>query len=177
MTRQINLDSVRDTIRTVPDFPKPGILFKDITTILKEPDMLGFIVDSLAERFSGKGINKVVCIESRGFILGGAVAARLGAGFVPIRKPGKLPAPVFSKEYALEYGTDAIEIHQDAIDSTDVVLLHDDLLATGGTALAAIGLLKKFSPRNIFLSFLCELDFLNGRKVLSEFEISTLINL
>lgn len=175
--QEVTLEYVKTAIRTIPDFPKTGIQFKDITTVLKDPAMLSFLVDTISERFIGKGITKVVCIESRGFILGGAVAARIGAGFVPIRKPGKLPAEVYSMEYTLEYGTDSIEIHSDALGPEDIVLIHDDLLATGGTAMAAINLVGKFIPQKIYLSFLCELDFLRGRNILNQYEISTLIHL
>jgi adenine phosphoribosyltransferase len=176
MIQQITLDLIKEQIRNVPDFPKPGIQFKDITTVLKQPELYSFIIDSIAENFSDKGITKVVCIESRGFILGGAIATKIGAGFVPIRKPGKLPAATYKKNYALEYGNDSIEIHKDALDSKDVVLLHDDLLATGGTAKAAIELISTFNPKEIFLSFLCELDFLEGRSNLKKFNIHSLIH-
>jgi adenine phosphoribosyltransferase len=176
MVQEITLDLIREHIRNVPDFPKPGIQFKDITTVLKEPEFFSYIVDTIAARFTGLGISKVVCIESRGFILGGAIAARIGAGFVPIRKPGKLPAETFSKRYDLEYGNDSIEIHKDALTSDDKVLLHDDLLATGGTSHAAIDLIKIFNPKEILLSYLCELDFLRGREVLKEYKIHSLIH-
>jgi adenine phosphoribosyltransferase len=176
MVQEITLDQIREQIRNVPDFPKPGIQFKDITTVLKKPEFFSYIVDTLANRYIGTGISKVVCIESRGFITGGAIAARIGAGFVPIRKPGKLPAATFSKKFALEYGTDSVEIHKDALTSEDIVLLHDDLLATGGTSRAAIDLIKLFDPREISLCFLCELDFLNGREVLKDYKIHSLIH-
>ena len=175
MVQEITLELIKEQIRTVPDFPKPGIQFKDITTVLKEPEMLSYIIDTMAEKYTGRNITKVICIESRGFILGGALAARIGAGFVPIRKPGKLPSAVYSKEYALEYGTDSIEIHSDALMPGETILLHDDLLATGGTASAAIDLLNQFSPSAIYLNFLCELEFLNGRDVLSNYETTSLI--
>jgi adenine phosphoribosyltransferase len=176
MTNEINLEIIKENIRNIPDFPKPGIQFKDITTVLKHPGFFSFIINSLSEIYMNRGITKVVCIESRGFILGGAIAARIGAGFVPIRKPGKLPAASYSKKYALEYGTDILEIHKDAIDTNDVILLHDDLLATGGTAMASVELLRNFGSQKIYLSFLCELDFLQGRKILKEFEVDSLIH-
>ena len=176
MVQEITLDLIRENIRSVPDFPKPGIQFKDITTVLKQPEYFSFIVDTMAARFANSGITKVVCIESRGFFLGGAIAAKIGAGFVPIRKPGKLPAETYSKKYDLEYGTDSIEIHKDALCSEDVVLLHDDLLATGGTSHAALDLIKLFNPKDILLSFLCELDFLNGRQALKDYKIHSLIH-
>jgi len=176
MVQEITLDLIKEQIRNIPDFPKPGIQFKDITTVLKQPELYAFIINSIAAKFSDKGITKVVCIESRGFILGGAIATLIGAGFVPIRKPGKLPAATYKKKYALEYGSDSIEIHQDALSSKDVVLLHDDLLATGGTANAAIALINNFNPKEIFLSFLCELDFLHGRIALGDYKVHSLIH-
>jgi adenine phosphoribosyltransferase len=173
---EITLDLIKTEIRNIPDFPKKGIQFKDITTVLKQPELFSFLIDELTKKYIGRGITKVVCIESRGFILGGAIADRLGAGFVPIRKPGKLPGEVISKEYMLEYGTDRIEIHKDALLSSDVILLHDDLLATGGTARAATELLKCFDPAKIYISFFCELDFLKGREKLKNYEITSLIH-
>jgi len=175
MTQRINLDIIKENIRNVSDFPKPGIQFKDITTVLKNPEYFSYLIEAFTEMYQNKGITKVVCIESRGFILGGAIALKIGAGFVPIRKPGKLPAPSYSKKYALEYGTDTLEIHKDSLIENDIVLLHDDLLATGGTALASIDLLKNFSLQKIYLSFICELDFLHGRDALKGFEVTSLI--
>ncbi len=162
--RNISIEELKNSIRDVPDFPKKGILFKDLTTAFKQPEILQKMADELESHYSGLGINKVVGIESRGFILGSILAYRLKAGFVPIRKPGKLPSEIFSASYDLEYGTDSIEIHQDAIQPTDIILLHDDLLATGGTAQAAIDLLKEFQVKQIYLSFIVELTFLQGRK-------------
>jgi adenine phosphoribosyltransferase len=176
MAREITLDLIKEQIRNVPDFPRPGIQFKDITTILKQPDLYSYVINTISEKFINKGITKVVCIESRGFILGGAIATQIGAGFVPIRKTGKLPAPAYKINYALEYGSDTMEIHKDALSSQDIVLLHDDLLATGGTARAAIELINIFKPAGLFLSFLCELDFLEGRKALKEQSIHSLIH-
>lgn len=162
----------------MPDFPKPGILFYDVTTLFKNPECLQSIIDELYEMYKDKGITKVVGIESRGFILGGALAARLGAGFVMARKPGKLPAETIEETYAKEYGTDTIQIHKDAIDENDVVLLHDDLLATGGTMAAAYRLVKKCGAKNIFVNFVIELKGLNGRNAFTnDVEVTTLLPL
>ena len=158
----MNLEQVAASIRTVPDFPKPGIMFKDITTAMKDAEVLQFIADNLYEYYKDKGITKVVGVESRGFILGSILAYKLGAGFVLLRKPGKLPSETFSIDYDLEYGQDTLEIHKDSIDENDVVLLHDDLLATGGSANAALDLLKNFTHNKVYVSFLIELAFLNG---------------
>lgn len=145
------------TIRVVPDFPVKGIQFFDVTTIFKNPEAFEEVISRICELYKDKGITKVAGIESRGFITGAAVAARLGAGFVPIRKPGKLPAKTVSESYAKEYGSDTIEIHSDAIEPGDVVLIHDDILATGGTAGAAIALVKKFSPAAVYLNFIIDI--------------------
>lgn len=147
-------------IRQVPGFPQPGINFIDITTLLKNPTAFRKVVDNIAGYFQGRGITKVVSLESRGFIIGGALAYQLKAGFVPIRKAGKLPAATISMSYALEYGTDMIQIHQDALKAEDVVLIHDDLLATGGTANAALQLVEKLHVRSVYFSFLCDLEFI-----------------
>ena len=162
-------------IRSVPDYPIEGIVFKDITTLLKEPKAFKSALDDLYLMAKDKGIDKVVGIESRGFIFGGALADRLGAGFVPIRKPGKLPHEKFSEDYTLEYGTDSIEIHSDAIEAGDKILLHDDLLATGGTMEAAAKLMKKFKAEVVQISFLIELTFLNGREKLKDFDVQSLV--
>lgn len=177
MIENITLQDIIHEIRNVPDFPRKGIQFKDITTVLKQADHFSFLVDTISDIYYDKKISKVVCIESRGFILGGAIAAKLGAGFIPIRKPGKLPAETYSVEYSLEYGSDRIEVHKDALDTDDTVLLHDDLLATGGTALAAIQLLSSFQIKKLYMNFLCELDFLKGRQVLKNYDISSIIHL
>ena len=176
MTRELSLDDIKSRIRNIPDFPEPGIQFKDITTALKQPEIFSAVVDLLAAGYTDKHISRVVCVESRGFILGGAIAAKLGAGFVPIRKPGKLPAETISATYKMEYGTNSIEIHKDAIKKDDILLLHDDLLATGGTVRAAVELLKSFNPRKIYICFFCELDFLKGRETLPDFHIRSLIH-
>ena len=162
-------------IRDVPDFPKPGIIFKDITPLLADPAALKEACDRLAEPFAGKGITKVVGIESRGFIFGMPVAERLGAGFVPIRKPGKLPAETVSQSYELEYGTDTIEIHSDAVAENEKVLLVDDLLATGGTMSAAADLVAKLGADVVGIAFVLELCFLSGRDKLQGRDIHTLI--
>jgi adenine phosphoribosyltransferase len=167
----MNIEKLKNAVRNVPDFPTPGIQFKDVTTLFKDAELLKELSDGLYECYKNKGITKVVAIESRGFIMGPLLAERLRAGFVPIRKPGKLPAPVFEEVYTKEYGADAIQIHQDAICSDDIVLLHDDLLATGGTMKAAVNLIRKFNPRQIFISFLIELEKLDGRKSFEKMNI------
>ena len=154
-------------IRHVPDFPKAGILFYDITTLLKDADGFKATIDLLATPYVGQGIGVVVGIESRGFILGGAVAERIGAGFIPIRKPGKLPSKALKETYDLEYGKDALEIHHDAVDRGQRVLIVDDVLATGGTAAAATQLVKKLGGELHGLAFLIELIGLNGRAKLA----------
>ena len=154
---------LKQHIRHVPDFPKPGILFYDITTLLRDAQGYQVTVDRLSAPYLGQQIDAVVGIESRGFILGAAVAQRLGAGFIPIRKPGKLPAKAIRESYDLEYGKDALEIHQDAITRGQRVLVVDDVLATGGTAAAATQLVKKLGGELHGLAFLIELQFLNGK--------------
>lgn len=167
---------LKSYIRTVPDFPKKGIMFRDVTTLLKDSKALNYAVDKLYEISKDKGITKVVGIESRGFILGAALALKLNAGFVPVRKPGKLPAQKLAETYELEYGSDTIEIHKDAIQNGDVVLMHDDLLATGGTMEAACKLVEKLGGKIVQISFLIELSFLNGRDKLTGYEIHSLID-
>ncbi|HSD62304.1 MAG TPA: adenine phosphoribosyltransferase [Ignavibacteriaceae bacterium] len=167
---------IKKYIRTVKDFPKPGIMFRDITTLLKEPAGLKASFDALIKFTKGLKIDKVVGIESRGFMLGAMIAKNLSAGFVPIRKPGKLPAETVKEVYSLEYGTDAIEIHRDAINKGDLVLLHDDLLATGGTARAAINLIEKLGGKVVQVSFIIELGFLNGREKLKGYDVRSLVN-
>jgi len=162
-------------IRNVPDFPKPGILFYDITTLLRDRDGFHHVVEALAEPFTGQGVDLVVGIESRGFILGGAVADALGAGFVPVRKPGKLPARAMRESYALEYGTDALEIHEDAVTPGQRVVIVDDVIATGGTARATASLVRKLGGTVHALAFLVELEFLNGREKLAGETIHTVI--
>jgi len=174
---EARLQEAKDSIRDVIDFPKEGIVFKDITTMLMSDKHLNTLVEALYEQYKDRGITKVVGLESRGFILGTVLAYKLGAGFVPVRKPGKLPAATYSEKYALEYGEDEIFIHQDALTNEDVVLLHDDLLATGGTAAASIKLLDRFNLKNVYLNFLVELDFLNGReKLATTYEVDSLFH-
>lgn len=156
------------SIREVPDFPIPGILFYDVTTLFKNAEALQELSDVLYEMYKDKGITKVVAIESRGFIMGPILATRLGAGFVPIRKPGKLPADTIEESYSKEYGTDSIQMHRDAIDEKDVVLIHDDLLATGGTMAAACKLVGQLNPKKMFVNFIIELTGLNGRSAFSK---------
>ena len=168
MKTSVTLDEVIQSIRNIPDFPKPGILFKDITTALKRPEIFNYICETTFDYYKDKKITKVVGIESRGFILGAVLASKLNAGFVPIRKPDKLPAPVFSKSYSLEYGENILNIHQDALEKDDIVLLHDDLMATGGSANAAIDLINIFQVKKIYLNFVCELAFLNGRSQIND---------
>ena len=151
---------IKKLIRDVPDFPMKGIIFKDITTLLKDNEGYKVTLEKLYNLSKNKEITKVIGVESRGFIFGGALADKLDAGFVPIRKPGKLPAETLQEEYTLEYGKDSIEIHKDAINENDVVLLHDDLLATGGTMTAACKLVEKMGARIAQISFIIELDFL-----------------
>ena len=158
------IEEVRKSIRNIPDFPKEGIQFKDVSTAFKNKKILSFIVSEIANYYNQLEITKVVGIESRGFILGSSLAVELRAGFVPIRKPGKLPAKTFVQSYDLEYGSDSLEIHTDALDKDDVVLIHDDVLATGGTVNAAVELVRKFGVTRIYANFFVELDFLNGRE-------------
>ena len=163
-------------LREIPDFPIPGILFYDVTTLFKNAECLNEMLDSLYELYKDKGITKVVGIESRGFILGGALAAKLNAGFVMARKPGKLPAETIEETYAKEYGTDCIQIHKDAISENDIVLLHDDLLATGGTMAAAYRLVEKCGAKKTYINFVIELEELNGRKAFpEEVNVTTLL--
>jgi adenine phosphoribosyltransferase len=162
----IAVDKIKAAIREIPDFPKPGILFKDITPVLKDPVLLNQVVDYFYYQLKDKKIQYVAGIESRGFILGAALAYKLGAGFIPIRKKGKLPGLVEQHEYDLEYGTDTIEIHADAVEPGSRVALIDDLLATGGTAAASCKLLEKLKAELVSIQFLIELEFLHGREQL-----------
>ena len=171
-------EELRKNIREIPDFPIPGILFFDVTTLFKNGKALNELSDRLYEMYKDKGITKVVGIESRGFIMGPMLAARLGAGFVPIRKPGKLPAETIEESYAKEYGTDTIQMHKDAIDSNDIVLLHDDLLATGGTMKAACNLVKQMNPKKVMVNFIIELKDLNGKEVFDkDIEVESVLSL
>lgn len=171
-----SMEYVKSKIRDVKDFPSEGILFKDLTTAFKDPRALHIIGWDLSQIYRDKGVTKVVGIESRGFIGGSILAFELGAGFVPCRKPGKLPADTIRMEYAKEYGTDVIEMHRDAIGPDDVVVIHDDVLATGGTMAAAYKLVKSMNPKKIYINFIIELSALNGRSVLpEECEVTSLI--
>ncbi len=167
---------IKKYIRTVKDFPKKGIMFRDITTLLKAPEGLRTSFNALLEFTEGLKIDKVVGIESRGFVLGAMLAEKINAGFVPIRKPGKLPAETVKEEYSLEYGTDAIEIHKDSIEPGESILLHDDLLATGGTAKAAVNLIEKLGGKIVQVSFIVELSFLNGREKLKGYDVRSLVD-
>jgi adenine phosphoribosyltransferase len=169
------MNHLKSLIREVPDFPKPGILFYDITTLLKDSEGLRELIDELGARYAGKGVDKVVGIEARGFIFAPAVAYALKAGFVPVRKPKKLPAETVRVEYALEYGTDALEIHRDAVQPGENVLIVDDVLATGGTACAVTQLVEKCGGRVSGLGFVIELGFLNGRTKLNGYDIKALL--
>ena len=159
------MDYIKSKIRDVMDFPTKGIVFKDLTTVFKDPRALHIIGWDLSQLYRDKGVTKVVGVESRGFIGGSILAFELGAGFVPARKPGKLPADTIRREYKKEYGTDVIEMHSDAITPDDVVVIHDDLLATGGTMLAAYELVKSMNPKKIYIDFIVELSALGGRKL------------
>jgi len=167
---------IKNVIRDVPDYPKKGIIFKDITTLLQDADLFGLAIDILYQSVEGMKIDAIAAIESRGFIFGSVLAYKMGIGFLPIRKPGKLPAEVFSEEYALEYGTDTIEIHKDAIRTGQKVLLVDDLLATGGTAKAACNLVEKSGATIETFLFLIELGFLKGRKLLQGYKVTSIID-
>ncbi len=176
----MNNETLLKNLRNVPDFPIPGIQFKDVSTLFKNPKCMEIMVNELYELYKDKGITKVVGIESRGFVVGAALALKLGAGFVMCRKPGKLPAETRKESYIKEYGKDTIEIYSDAIEETDVVLLHDDLLATGGSMKAAYNLVKQFNPKKIYINFIIELTIegLNGRSVFGkDVEISTLLRI
>jgi adenine phosphoribosyltransferase len=168
-----------DNLRCIPNFPKKGINFRDVTTLYNSAECMKIMLDELYELYKDKGITKIVGIESRGFIMGAALAARLGCGFVMARKPGKLPATVIKEYYTKEYGVDTIEMHIDSIDENDVVLIHDDLLATGGTAKAAWKLVQHFHPKNVYINFIIEItdEGLHGRDEFDGVEISTLLTL
>ncbi len=166
---------LKSLIRDVPDFPKKGIIFKDITTLLKNPQGFREAVDSMLRPYENEKIDLVVAVESRGFIFAGAMAYRIGAGLEIARKPGKLPAETIKEEYQLEYGTDALEMHRDAVSPGQRVLLVDDLLATGGTALALARLVEKLGGEIVGFSFLIELTFLNGREKLKNYRVETVI--
>lgn len=170
------MEYIKSKIRDVLDFPQKGIVFKDVTTLFKDPRAMHIVGWDLSQLYRDKGVTKVVGIESRGFIGGSILAFELGAGFVPARKPGKLPADTVSITYAKEYDTDTVEIHRDAITEDDVVVIHDDILATGGTMAAVYELVKSLNPKKIYISFLIEISALGGRAVMpTEAEVTSLI--
>ena len=169
-------DRVRSLIRDVADFPKPGIVFKDITTVLRDPEAFRFVVDRITSEFRDRRIKSVVCVEARGFVLGSAVAYAMGAGLVPVRKKGKLPCATHRVSYELEYGTDFLEIHRDALKPGEEVLIVDDLLATGGTVRAVLQLLGKLSVRVAAAAFFVELEFLKGRVALKPLSIFSVVS-
>lgn len=172
----MSLSDIKNSVRNIPDYPKPGIQFKDITTAMKNPAVFKEIIDLLAEHFATQKIDYIVGIDARGFIFGGALAYRLGCGFVPVRKPGKLPADTIAEEYALEYGTDTLEIHKDALQKGDRVVIVDDLMAVGGTARAAANLVQKLGAKVIAFAFAIELTDLKGREKLQNIaEVYSLI--
>ena len=167
---------LKDHIRDIPDFPKPGVVFKDITPLLADPEGFSLVIDSLAARFDGLGVTKVVGVEARGFIIAAPVAHRLGAGFVPVRKVGKLPWDVEAEAYELEYGTGLLELHSDAVAIDEQVLVVDDVLATGGTASATVRLIERLGATVAGLAFVIELGFLNGRRQLPGRDIVSLLH-
>jgi len=176
MQNAINCEPLKDLVRTVPDFPKPGILFYDITTLLKDKAGFAQMIDALAAHYIGKDVDLVLGIEARGFIFGPAMAYRLNAGFVPVRKPKKLPAPTAKVTYDLEYGSDSLEIHLDAIEPGQRVVIVDDLLATGGTMQATVQLVKQLGGEIAGLAFAVELDFLRGRQKFAEYDVFSLLH-
>jgi adenine phosphoribosyltransferase len=171
----VDVTWLEELVRDVPDFPKPGIIFKDVTPLWADASAFRFSIDAIADHYAGVEIDRVVGIEARGFILAAPVAYRFGAGFVPVRKPGKLPAEIASESYELEYGTDTLEIHRDGILAGQRVLVVDDVLATGGTAAATIRLVEGLGGSVIGLGFLLELGFLRGRERLTDYELVSLI--
>ncbi len=176
MAKLINCEALKPLIRTVPDFPKPGILFYDITTLLKDKRGFAQLIDAFAAYYIGKEIDLVLAIEARGFIFGPALAYRLNAGFVPVRKPKKLPAATAKVSYELEYGTDSLEIHVDAIEPGQRVIIVDDLLATGGTMQATVQLVRQLGGEIAGLGFAIELDFLKGRAKFGEYDVLSLLH-
>jgi len=168
---------LKNEIREVQDYPKKGISFKDITTLIKNNNALNYVIDSIVNEFKDKGVTKVVGLEARGFIFGGAIASRLNAGFVPVRKKNKLPYKTMSESYELEYGMDKIEMHIDGLASNDIVLIHDDLLATGGTAHAALRMVERCGVEKVYFSFVCDLEFIDtpSKRILSNYETQVLV--
>ena len=172
----MKLSDLKNKIRNIPDFPIKGIMFRDITTLIGDPESLRFVVEHLYQRYSNKNIDSIVAIESRGFIFGGALAHLLGCGIVPARKPGKLPYETIAEEYDLEYGTASLELHNDALQAGDRVLIIDDLLATGGTLQAAADLVKRLDAEIVECAVIIELDYLNGRDNLPGVNIYSMVN-
>ena len=173
----MTIEEIKQHIRTVPDFPTQGIMFKDLTTAFKNAECMKFFEDAMYNLYKDKGITKIIGIESRGFIMAPILGNKLGVGFVPVRKKGKLPAETVEVSYTKEYGVDTIQLHKDALTADDVVLIHDDLLATGGTMKAACELVRKFGVKKIYVNFLVELDFLNGRNVFdNDIKVDSLIH-
>jgi adenine phosphoribosyltransferase len=171
----MDLETLKSKIRDIKDFPTEGVLFKDITTLLKDPQAFSYVVDQLAKKYQQARVDVVVAVESRGFIFGGALAHQLGAGFVPVRKLGKLPGKTIEVEYELEYGRDALAVHEDAVHPGQRVLAVDDLLATGGTMAATLRLIEQLGGHVVGVAFLIELAFLKGREKLRQHQIHTLI--
>ncbi len=168
-------EELKQAIRSIPDFPIPGVVFKDITTLLKDGDLFAETIDYMYNHFRDKEIDTIVGTESRGFIFGAAMAYKLNLGFIPVRKPGKLPGETISEEYELEYGSDQLEMHKDALNEDNKVLMVDDLLATGGTASATCSLIEKTGAEIVGVAFLIELSFLNGRKLIDKYDVFSLI--
>lgn len=169
--------NLKKEIREIQDYPKKGINFKDITTLIKNGEALNYVIDSIVNEFQDKGVTKVVGMEARGFIFGGAVASRLNAGFVPVRKKNKLPCKVLTESYKLEYGEDRIEMHIDGLSNGDVVLIHDDLLATGGTAHAALRMVERCGIEKVYFSFVCDLEFIDtpDKRALNKYKPHVLV--
>lgn len=175
----MNKKVLLDNLRCIPDFPKKGINFRDVTTLYKNAECVKIMLDELERIYKDKGITKIVGIESRGFVMASALAGRLGCGIVLARKPGKLPATVVKESFSKEYGVDTVEMHVDSIEENDVVLIHDDLLATGGTAMAVYKLVKLFNPKKIYMNFIIEItdEGLHGREVFKGIDLTTLVTI
>lgn len=173
----MNKEDLRKYLRVIPDFPKKGINFRDVTTLYKNAECVKFMLDEMEALYKDKGITKIVGVESRGFVMASALAGRLGCGIVLARKPGKLPATVVKESFSKEYGVDTIEMHVDSIDENDVVLIHDDLLATGGTAKAAYKLVELFHPKKIYMNFIIEItdEGLHGRDLFEGIDLTTIL--
>ena len=175
----MNNKTLIDNLRCIPDFPKKGINFRDVTTLYKNAECVQIMLDELEALYKDKGLTKIVGIESRGFVMASALAGRLGCGIVLARKPGKLPATVIKESFSKEYGVDTIEMHLDSIDENDVVLIHDDLLATGGTAMAAYKLVQHFNPKKTYMNFIIEIkdEGLHGRDLFKDIDLTTLVTI